>query len=541
MTVYSINKRAFEQANMTPATGSKAQTAADAFAAALQTSGSRYSVAATQPNAESAMKVSFDRPAQEARPAKAPEKAERPAPKEAGRPAPRKEAEASSRPEPTTSKPEAKADSADATDEQARADTGTEDNLTDSQPEEIVAVETETVEPIEAPVVAAAIQPAAQDIEIVEDGEEIAAATQVVVQDDDADLTRQTVTNNTADADDAAQSDADAAGQAEFAALAATAAKAGKAKAKTGPEEETIDQAALDQADQLAKMLAGTNARVAVKAQVQTNAATADAASSLDLLMAQDVGLTPEQLALAQTQPGNNGASGQGTNNAGQQVAANPALDNALAAQGKAVEAKPFIAALAAQIEASNQPQGPQGQQSGQAVAGLNGPAGTQAASKAQAPQAPHAPRQQQHLQQQVMDQVTVQIAKQAKDGVDTIKIQLKPVEMGAIEVKLDLAQDGRISGTVTADNKDTLAILQKDARGLEKALEDAGYKTEPGSLTFNLREGSQQSAQEGNAQGRGRGRRQGTPTGIDATASGAAQQAQSRSAGNRSGVDIQV
>ncbi|MCA1909361.1 MAG: flagellar hook-length control protein FliK [Magnetospirillum sp.] len=139
------------------------------------------------------------------------------------------------------------------------------------------------------------------------------------------------------------------------------------------------------------------------------------------------------------------------------------------------------------------------------------------------------------------MDQVKVQIAKAGANG-DTIKVQLKPVELGSIEVKLDVAKDGSVSGVVTADNKDTLAMLKNDSRTLEKALSDAGFKTDAGSLTFNLRgEGQSQNAQD---QGTGTRRRRsvlGAANGIDATQAGMAAQAQARLGGGRAGVDIQV
>jgi len=39
----------------------------------------------------------------------------------------------------------------------------------------------------------------------------------------------------------------------------------------------------------------------------------------------------------------------------------------------------------------------------------------------------------------------------------------------------------------VSADRPDTLQLLQRDARGLEQALQDAGLQMGQGSLSFNL------------------------------------------------------
>ncbi len=54
---------------------------------------------------------------------------------------------------------------------------------------------------------------------------------------------------------------------------------------------------------------------------------------------------------------------------------------------------------------------------------------------------------------QAVLDQVSVQITKALKAGVDRINIQLKPANLGRIEVNLELSQDGRVAAVVTADN----------------------------------------------------------------------------------------
>ena len=42
----------------------------------------------------------------------------------------------------------------------------------------------------------------------------------------------------------------------------------------------------------------------------------------------------------------------------------------------------------------------------------------------------------------------------------------------------------------VNADRPETLEALQRDARGLERALQDAGLRTDSNSLSFNLRGG---------------------------------------------------
>ena len=87
-----------------------------------------------------------------------------------------------------------------------------------------------------------------------------------------------------------------------------------------------------------------------------------------------------------------------------------------------------------------------------------------------------------------VVEQVFVKITKALNAGNDKITIQLRPANMGRVEVKMELTHDHRLIAVVTADNKDTLALLQKDARELQRALADAGLHTGDGDLNFNLR-----------------------------------------------------
>jgi len=98
------------------------------------------------------------------------------------------------------------------------------------------------------------------------------------------------------------------------------------------------------------------------------------------------------------------------------------------------------------------------------------------------------------------LDQVAVHIQRAAAAGQDRIRIRLHPAELGQIDVKLKLSSDGVVKAVVTVDRPETFELLQRDARGLEKALQDAGLKTDSGSLSFNLRG----QAQYGSDAGRG-------------------------------------
>jgi flagellar hook-length control protein FliK len=87
-----------------------------------------------------------------------------------------------------------------------------------------------------------------------------------------------------------------------------------------------------------------------------------------------------------------------------------------------------------------------------------------------------------------VTNQVAVQIKKAIGQGADQIRIQLKPAELGAVEVKLAVTEDGRAMAVVSVERPETLDLLQRDANGLRQALQDAGLSTDSNSLSFNLR-----------------------------------------------------
>ncbi|MFY9288443.1 MAG: flagellar hook-length control protein FliK [Alphaproteobacteria bacterium] len=97
------------------------------------------------------------------------------------------------------------------------------------------------------------------------------------------------------------------------------------------------------------------------------------------------------------------------------------------------------------------------------------------------------------------VEQVVLQLHRNVKSGNDQMMLQLNPAELGRVNIKLSIAQDGKVKGTVMADNPATLDMLLKDVRGLERALQDAGLRADPGSLQFSLSGQAQQNKDQGN------------------------------------------
>ncbi len=299
---------------------------------------------------------------------------------------------------------------------------------------------------------------------------------------------------------------------AEVTAQAQTAAKTAKPEA-----QQTADQAARAQAAQLAAMAGeGDSIEVTTEAKdagkpVSAQTTAQMATGAVDAQAVTGLATTGEDGADqgTQQQAGNKPQGNQGLVNAGQRLAANGALENAQAAtEGKAAQSPAFQAALNAQTQGTGDAKAaagaqPQLQGVGQATA-ANNTAATQKTQAAQQPQAPRAPQQ---PHQPVVDQVKVQIQDAVKDGVDKITISLKPAELGRIEVKLEVRQDGQVTANIVADKPETLELLQKDAKDLAKSLQNAGLDANGQSLNFSLRHGEGQQGQAQNGQGQGSSR----------------------------------
>ncbi len=73
-----------------------------------------------------------------------------------------------------------------------------------------------------------------------------------------------------------------------------------------------------------------------------------------------------------------------------------------------------------------------------------------------------------------------------------TLTLRLTPEELGRVEVRIEV-QDGKVNALVAADRQSTLDLLQRDARGMERALEQGGLKLQPDGLQFSLRDAPRQ------------------------------------------------
>lgn len=85
-------------------------------------------------------------------------------------------------------------------------------------------------------------------------------------------------------------------------------------------------------------------------------------------------------------------------------------------------------------------------------------------------------------------DQVAVKLSATAKDGGGKVTVRLNPEELGKVDIKMEISRDGHVRAIVAAERPETLELLQRDAKALERALQDAGLQTDGDSLEFDLR-----------------------------------------------------
>ena len=91
--------------------------------------------------------------------------------------------------------------------------------------------------------------------------------------------------------------------------------------------------------------------------------------------------------------------------------------------------------------------------------------------------------------QNPVTQMVNVNLMRGIHGKVNSLTVQLDPVELGKVEIRLKLDAKNAAKVHMTVDKPETLAMLQKDSALLERTLKDAGIETDDASLSFDLRQ----------------------------------------------------
>jgi len=94
-----------------------------------------------------------------------------------------------------------------------------------------------------------------------------------------------------------------------------------------------------------------------------------------------------------------------------------------------------------------------------------------------------------------IFHQVAFEVKTAAKDGIDRLSMQLKPGSLGKIDIKIEVAQDGRTTVVVNVEKSETYDFLRKDPSGLQDALKEAGIDANAQDMNYNM-QGEQQQDQ---------------------------------------------
>jgi len=134
---------------------------------------------------------------------------------------------------------------------------------------------------------------------------------------------------------------------------------------------------------------------------------------------------------------------------------------------------------------------------------------------------------------------LALEIAASARAGKSRFDIRLDPADLGRIDVRIDVDRNGQVTSHLTVEKPETLSMLRQDAPQLQRALDDAGFKTGDGGLQFSLRD--QPSSGQNNGNEAGRNAQRLLIADEDTITAAIAGQTYGRVLGSSSGVDIRV
>jgi len=84
---------------------------------------------------------------------------------------------------------------------------------------------------------------------------------------------------------------------------------------------------------------------------------------------------------------------------------------------------------------------------------------------------------------------VALQIQRNAAAKVDTFTMQLNPMNLGRLEIKMKFTRDGAVKAQLIAEKPETLSMLQKDQPQIQRLLQQAGLDVDENALSFDLRQ----------------------------------------------------
>jgi len=136
---------------------------------------------------------------------------------------------------------------------------------------------------------------------------------------------------------------------------------------------------------------------------------------------------------------------------------------------------------------------------------------------------------------------VPIEIAAAARAGKTRFDISLDPVDLGRIDVRINVDRNGQVTSHLTVEKPETLQMLRQDAPQLQRALDDAGFKTGSNGLSFSLRDQNSSGQNSGQNNDNGGNARRLIISEDDSVAAAPVGRSYGRMLGSSSGVDIRV
>ncbi|WP_027573213.1 flagellar hook-length control protein FliK [Bradyrhizobium sp. WSM1743] len=136
---------------------------------------------------------------------------------------------------------------------------------------------------------------------------------------------------------------------------------------------------------------------------------------------------------------------------------------------------------------------------------------------------------------------VPIEIAAAIRAGKSRFDISLDPAELGRIDVRINVDRNGQVTSHLTVEKPETLQMLRQDAPQLQRALDDAGFKTGSNGLSFSLRDQNSSGQQSGQNNDNGGNARRLIISEDDSVPAAPVGRGYGRMLGSSSGVDIRV
>ncbi|MGY4327017.1 flagellar hook-length control protein FliK [Bradyrhizobium sp. LB7.2] len=136
---------------------------------------------------------------------------------------------------------------------------------------------------------------------------------------------------------------------------------------------------------------------------------------------------------------------------------------------------------------------------------------------------------------------VPIEIAAAARAGKTRFDISLDPLDLGRIDVRINVDRNGQITSHLTVEKPETLQMLRQDAPQLQRALDDAGLKTGSNGLSFSLRDQNSSGQNSGQNNDNGGNARRLIISDEEAVPTAPVGRSYGRMLGSSSGVDIRV